>query len=457
LRLQRRISHALGDRRGNVAVTLALILPVLLTVVGGAVDFTFAIAARTSLQDAADAASVGAIATSSTAYRVASAMIVDGAVPAGVADATAIFNADTAALAGANNIQMTSTVMKSGQTITSTVTASAAYKPALLGLIGISTMPFSVTSTSVNSTPRYVDFYLLLDVSGSMGLPSTNGGETTLAAVNPDNRNLYPGGCVFACHFAGYQGYTLSRGATQVKSCPTPDTPTCIQLRLDAVGSAVNQLIQTANSSQKVANQYRIGLYPFIANLYPYFPLTAAISGSASTPLTINYAAANLATVLDTGADPVMGSGGTHFENALPQMSAAIPGGATVGTGASPTSTQPFVFFVTDGSQNNQLQAGGAWWGSNSATTLDASLCTPLKTRGIKIAVLYIPYQPIQNPTTFANSEDFYANANIPNIPAKLQACATPGFYFSANTPQDITNAMTAMFQQAVNYDRIAH
>ena len=290
-----------------------------------------------------------------------------------------------------------------------------------------------------------------------MGLPSTNSEQTRLAAIDPDDKSEYPNGCTFACHFSGYQGYTLSRNGgnaanTPVSACATAGTNACIQLRLDAVGAAVNQLIQTANSSEKVTNQYRIALYPFIAYLKTYFPLTASISGSASDPTSINYAAANLATLLDTGVDSTLGSGGTHFENALPSLNSAI---TSVGTGISTASTQPFVFLVTDGSQDNQYQWGGSWTGSNSATTLNTANCTTLKNRGIKISVLYIPYQPIQNPTTFSNSEDFYANANIPAIPASLQSCASPGFYFTANTPQDITNALTAMFNQAVAYDRI--
>ena len=51
---------------------------------------------------------------------------------------------------------------------------------------------------------------------------------------------------------------------TAVSSCPTDGTDDCIQLRLDAVGYAVNQLFVTANASMKVSNQFRIGLYPFI-------------------------------------------------------------------------------------------------------------------------------------------------------------------------------------------------
>ena len=64
------------------------------------------------------------------------------------------------------------------------------------------------------------------------------------------------------------------------------------------------------------------------------------------------------------------------------------------------------------------------------------NVCKPLKDRGITISVLYIPYQPI-NPVnaSFAGDEDDAANNNISNIPASLQACASPGFYYTANTP----------------------
>jgi hypothetical protein len=82
---------------------------------------------------------------------------------------------------------------------------------------------------------------------------------------------------------------------------------------------------------------------------------------------------------------------------------------------------------------------------------MDPTLCTPLKNRGITIAVLYIPYQPITNPNaSFANNEDGKVNAIVSTIPSKLQQCASPGFFFSAYTPSDITNAMQAMFAQSL-------
>ncbi len=82
------------------------------------------------------------------------------------------------------------------------------------------------------------------------------------------------------------------------------------------------------------------------------------------------------------------------------------------------------------------------------------SWCKPLRDRGIIISVLYIPYQTIQNPTTIFNNEDNVANANIANIPASLKDCASVNFFFTANTPADITTALAAMFNQAL---QVAH
>ncbi|MBS0530383.1 MAG: pilus assembly protein, partial [Proteobacteria bacterium] len=358
---------------------------------------------------------------------------------------------------------------------------------------------------SVAALPLYLDFYLLLDVSGSMGLPSTTAEAQRMQSINPDNYRQYPTGCTLACHFspqnsactdAGTQGYptnnyclgyAISRVSQSgyrglltsnrsnpmgvqlpssvvsglpdslystlqtVANCSTDGTDACIQLRLDAVGSAVNQLLSTAVGTEKVTNEFKVGLYPFIQYLYSYFPLTSSINGSATNSSTINYAAANLASLLDTNMNASLGSGGTHIDTALASMNGLIP---SVGNGSTWNSTLPYVFLVTDGAQDPQIKGvpNGGWSGSNHATVIDPTVsCTPLKNRGITVSVLYIPYQPISPVNaSFANDEDDAANDNIPNIPASLRNCASPGFFYTANTPADITAALNAMFNHAV-------
>ena len=130
--------------------------------------------------------------------------------------------------------------------------------------------------------------------------------------------------------------------------------------------------------------------------------------------------------------------------------------GTTVGTGngSASNNTLPYVFLITDGAQNNQTKGvpSGSWAGSNHATVINpATSCSPLKNRGIVVSVLYIPYQPISPVnSSFSGDEDDAANNNIPNIPGSLQGCASSGYFYTANTPADITAALNTMLNHAV-------
>jgi Flp pilus assembly protein TadG len=495
-----------SNSSGNLAVIFAFAMLPILSAIGSAIDYSMATRMRAKLQSAADAASVASISQKSPGYNAASLMNTDGSVGAAVTDANKIFNGNINGISGFSNLNLTTTVTKTGIQLASNVSFSADVPVTFMQVMGFQKLTVSGNSKSTASLPPYLDFYLMLDVSGSMGLPSTAAEQTRLSQINPDNFVNYPSGCTFACHFdisggcgdanqkyatgnyclgylisrvsqAGYRqiltnhanalpsyryaslpnslypntGHTGDPILTPVSNCPTDGTDACIQLRLDAVGYALTQLFIKANAAEKVPNQFRVGLYPFIQHLYAYFALTSSINGSASTSGTINFAAANLASQLDTNKNASLGSGGTHIDNAFTDINNII---TTVGTGGSATDTQPYIFLVTDGAQDPQTKGvpGGSWAGSNHATVINpTTVCTPLKNRGIIISVLYIPYQPI-NPVNaaFAGDEDDAANNNIPNIPASLQGCASPGFFFTANTPADITAALNAMFDHAL-------
>jgi Flp pilus assembly protein TadG len=535
------LSRFRHDKRANIAVTFTIALVPILTALGCAVDYSLATRLKAKLQSAADAASIAAITKNSLGYIQASSMTSDGTVTAGQTDAINVFNGNINGVTGANVAAPVATVTKTGLKLTSIVQFSAVMPTNFLQAVGFPTITVNGSSSSTASFPPYLDFYLTLDVSGSMGLPSTttpNGGEAgRMQAVNPDNFVQYPSGCTLACHFAPLKsacvdppvtspaappanppitttsytqeyntnnacmGYAYSRvnqpalkalinlasngtypkqvpglpkqmlsglpgslntdpnfGLPAVSSCPTDGTDNCIQLRLDAVGYAVNQLLAMANTKEVVTNQFRIGIFPFITDIDKnYLPLTSAITGSA-----ITNAANNLASELDTNTNATLGSGGTHIDNALHSINNLI---TSVGTGSSLTNTLPYVFLVTDGAQDNQYKdvPNGSWHGSNHATVLNdtstvtwPTICTTLKSRGIIVSVLNIPYQTI-NPvnTTFAGNEDTYANNNIPNIEKPLQDCSSPpdaggSYYYKASSPQQIQDSLKAMFNHSL-------
>ena len=520
------------DQRGNVAVIFAIACVPLISAVGCAIDYTEATRIKSKLQSAADAAAVASISQQSSGWLAASRMTGNGEVTAAETDARNIFNGNiTAATSLFNNQTVTATVTKTGANLTSLVTFTADVPVTFMKVVGFQKLTVTGSSAASASLPLYLDFYLLLDVSGSMGLPSTPAEAVRMQNINPDNYSNYPTGCTLACHSQvqnvcgnstqryptnnycmGYAYSRLSQSAlsnlinqastvsvpkqvpglpnamlpnlsanltpgaanslvtgnsrslpyslTAATSCPTDGTDACIQLRLDAVGYAVNQLLQMANTVAVVPQQFRVGIYPFIQTMDAnYAPLTSSINGSPNTAGTINYAAANLATELDTNANAALGSGGTNIAQSLGNMNTTI---VSVGNGSSASSTLPYVFLVTDGAvdpQTKQLSVSGGWAGSNHATVIASgasSPCKQLRDRGIKVSVLYIPYVPI-NPVnaSFANDEDDYANNNIANIPASLQSCASPpdssgSYFYTASSPQQIQDSLKAMFNHAL-------
>ncbi|HWX84528.1 MAG TPA: TadE/TadG family type IV pilus assembly protein [Xanthobacteraceae bacterium] len=536
-----------SNRRGNVAVITALCALPLVAAVGCVIDYTTASLVKTKLQAAADAAALATVSVNSSVVATAKTMSGNGTVSGGSTFATNFFNANLSSApqnVGYTNLTPTATVSLTGTKVTAAVSFTARVPTYFMGVMGYSTVSVNGSSTASYALPTYINFYLMLDVSGSMSFPSTAAEQSRLMAVNPDNLRPgnqnpgYPQGCQFACHFSaqgacaqtsvagpsqgpipaagtstnpgsgGYcQGFIISRlgttptsfgtpsstnnnvtngnsvnwNGTQVTSCPTAGTTSCIQLRADAVGYAVTTLLSTAAAAEQVASQYQVGLFPFIQYLYgctsvtpcsassAYFPLTTNLTATGSG--SISQAAANLASLLDTGANSNLGSGGTHFENALSSMNSAI---TSVGTGAGSSNALPYVFIITDGSQDYQTQWAGGWGSQNYSSTAavpysnssavippnsvtSTDYCTTIKNRGITIAILYIPYQPIQDPSTIWNDEDGYANNNIPHIPAALKTCASPNFFYTADTPADINSALLSMFQQAVNTAHITN
>jgi Flp pilus assembly protein TadG len=516
------------NKCGNVAVISALTAIPLLSAVGCAIDYSMASWIKMKLQAAADAATLATMSINSPAVTAAKAMTGNGTISGGSTDATNYFNANLSAAPASNGytaLTSSATVTKSSQVLTTKLTFSATVPTHFMGIVGFKNLAVGGSSSASYTMPTYINFYLLLDVSGSMSFPSTTAEQARLLAVNPDNLGEYPNGCQFACHFtsqgacaqsdqgsipatghsySGYvpnpspggycQGYTISRlgttptsftsGTTNstngssvnwtntaVASCPTAGTTSCIQLRADAVGYAVTSLLSQANSTETsdgISDQFQVALFPFIQNLCTS---SANSSNSCSVGLTssltgttITTFATNLASQLDNGVNTTLGSGGTHFENALSSINSFI---TSVGTGSSSSNALPYVFIITDGSQDYQTQSGGNWssqnWTSNttvpyanSATIIppnsedSSTYCQTMQTRGITIAILYIPYGTIVDPnSSFSNNEDGYADNNIANIPTALQDCASSNFFYTANTPADIQSALVTMFEQA--------
>ena len=428
------------DRSGNIAVLFTLASLPVLSAVGCAIDYSRATQLRSKLLAASDAASVGSLAKTAPGFLAAGSMTGDGTVPAGVTDATKLFTGNMNGVTGFTLNSLTPTMVKSGSTITSTVQFSASVPTTFLGVMGRNSITVTGTSTSTANIPLYVDFYLLLDNSPSMGVGATPADVTKMVNNTSDK-------CAFACHdyndSNNYYNLAKTLGVTT---------------RIDVLRTATQNLMDTAAATQTFSSQFRMAIYDFGASsqtigLRSLFSLSSSLS-SAKT------AAGNIDLM------GVYGNNDSFTADKDTQFSTVFPGiNNVISSPGSGTSSAPlkYLFFVSDGVAD-EANTGclKPLSGSNRCQSpLDPSLCTTIKNRGIKIAVLYTTY--LQLPTNAwymkwidpFNTGPFGPSPNS-EIAKNMASCASTGLYFEVSPTQGISAAMDALFRKAIADARIA-
>lgn len=440
--------------RGSTLIIFTLALPVLLLMVAGAIDFGRAVQLRVELQDAVDAASVGLVDVGSPAYKAAIAMTSDGTVTNTITQAQAqkMFTADFSSSSAVSALSLTATVTKSGMAVNSSVIASAKYNTLMLGLLSpsFSQIPLSIRATSTSSIPPYIDFYLLLDNTPSMGLAATSAGMTWMQTHTPSSvsAGVAEANCSFACHEMdlptskkkGIDYYTLARNNQ-------------ITLRIDVVRQATQQLMTTAQSTETLSNQYRMAIYDFGVNASqvtggnpPANPVTALSPDLAATAK--NAAAVDLMIVPSQSYN---NDEDTNLQSVLSDMNSRIPAPGNGGTANTP---QKVLFFVTDGLNDgydcNYSDGGNC----RRIRPLDPAVCQTMKSRGVQIAILYTTYIPPQN-NGFTQQYVTPLISPTDKVQAALQTCASSGLFYAVAPDQDLSAAMNALFKKVVAVQRI--
>ncbi|MGY3485759.1 Flp pilus assembly protein TadG [Bradyrhizobium sp. USDA 4011] len=445
--LLRTVSRFRRDRSGNIAMIFGLALLPLMVAVGCAVDYSCANQIRSKLISAADAASVGSVAKASPGFIAAGAMTSDGEISAGEADARKIFNGNVLNQNGFTLTSVTPTMTKSGGTITSTVQFTADVPTMFLGVLGRSKVSVSGTSTSTANMPLYIDFYLLLDNSPSMGVGATPTDVAKLVTATTGNSFKPNDQCAFACHDYNdpnnYYNLAKSLGVTT---------------RIDVLRSATQQLMDTAAATQTYSSQFRMAIYDFGASSKTYglrslFSLSSSLSSAKS-------AAGNIDLMGVYGNnDAYTADKDSQFTTIFPQINNAI---ANPGAGTS-SAPLKYLFFVSDGvaDEPNSSCLKPITGSNRCQSPINPALCDAIKKRNIKIAVLYTTYLQLQTNNWYMTWIDPFNQGPFgpsPNsqIAQNMQACASPGFYFEVSPTQGIADAMNALFKKAVADARIS-
>ena len=445
------------DERGVSAMIFALFLPVLMLLIGGAIDFSRLLQLRMELQDACDSASVGAVGVNSSAFQAGIAMSGNGPIAIGSTQAKAIFNSNMPANIDLSGTVFTASVSKTNTVITSVSSVKSSYKSTILGLFvpALANIPINITSTSSATVPPYINFYLLLDNTPSMGLGATPADITALQ--NATNSSIYGGdaNCAFACHEldmpqsgTGEDFYDLARDKN-------------ITLRIDVVRQATQNLMTTATNTETLPKQFGMAIYDFgtDATLISATAPTAYQVSALTTNLTTAATNAGTIDLMTVPAQNYNNDEQTNSTSVLAGMNSIIP---TNGSGMTAASPEEVLFMVTDG-VNDGYGAGYNNGASNRRITpFDTTSCTTLKNRGVRIAVLYTTYQPVPANSFFVSWVQQYLPILQSNgtssegaVATALQSCATSGLYFEVSPTQGISAAMSALFQKVVSVVRI--
>jgi len=426
-----------SDGRGSVAMIFGLALIPMFMMMGAAVDYTKAVTVRSRLNHLADRAALAAV---KAAAQKESDCIANPSgnnvsnfqgcgksdiINAGTAAASQYMNADpvfqnagqqpTIGLSGANG------------SWSATVTYSANVPAAVTKLMGVPTIPVngSVTSNIALGTNVYLNFYLLLDRSMSMGIGATSDDISRLQALT---------GCAFACHSSSYESQYYDQPKAQG-----------IRFRIDDLRDATGALVAQAKltASANARDHIQMGAYAFDHRVSSLVEMTSDLSAVATAVKALD---------LPTSDD------GTQAADALSWLvTNKIKGG---GTGLSSATPLEIAFLVTDGVEdgiytgwNRMVGPTGLplpWWPSwmtKAATSaFPVAACDALKSKGVIVAVVYTTYVPFTGTVQY----DKLIGPFAPNISPNLQSCASSGYFFTASAPGDITRGMQSLFNKAL-------
>jgi Flp pilus assembly protein TadG len=483
----RKFSRFLLSSSGNIAAMAALMIPPIVLAMGAGLDYIAAAGREERLNGIADAAALAA---------VTPAMMLQDDTTA-TTTAMNLFNSQSSVIGSIGTVTPTINIV---DTVTATNiirTATVSYRSTshnvFAGVIGMPTMGITGISVAKSSLSPRTNFYLMIDTSPSMEIPSTTAGINTMVS----NTTAGQGGCAFACHetdtnaatddglynpanivcTGAENGATNTYGYSNVNpSFPTVGTHSSIAygaednyalarclditMRIDLVNAAVQNLMTTAPATATANNTvYKIALYTIDLALNQLYPVNTSnpVTGPPISPAQLapdaNFTAAQAAAgtisplTIYKNNNPTSSYGNSDEDSwldmGLQQLNSIMP---DPGNGSStPGDTPKEVLFIISDALGDYDNGGRVYPPIDSTT----NWCSTIKNRKIRIAVLYLTYNPLP-PTSADAWYTTYISPVQANIGPAALACASPGLYFEVDTNGDINGALQALFQKTV-------
>ena len=436
------------DRRGATLVIVAFAIMPLTIAVGMAIDYARAARLQTRLNAVADAAALSAVTTPMMSRTSAEACVKSRLMFTSQATGQDSLNLNTL-----DPAQLNTTVTDNASSVpcspasnpimtsyqrTATVTWKGTANNMFGGILGMRTTPIGGVSTAQAAIAPNIDFYVMLDTSGSMAFPSTSDGITLLRSKT--------GGCAFACHSTN--DATAKNKAGNYTDFYGVATSYGIPLRVDEAKKAVSDMMTLAQNTQSDNKaQYRAALATF-----------AAADSRANNKFTMRQSITTNLSSVSTAASQAATS--LYYKNSCPTKSycnddtdtatsdafnrinqaMTAPGNGTKNPSDKP---QAILILITDG-MRDETRANG-----RPEVAIDPAWCTTVKNRNIGIAILYTEY--LKSSMDGDSWSQSFVVPYLSQIEPALKSCVSrPEYYTKVTTDDDISDALANLFRTLV-------
>lgn len=395
--LWRRAAAWIVDRRGNVGVMAAALIPAMVLLIGAAVDYSRAEQIREKMQHAVDSAVLA----------VANNQLLEGKNEE--AQVKPFLDAN---LSNIGDFKVTNVYVEQDGDGYALVRVTGEAKNHFLGTIGQENFTLVTEAIARYQRERDLEISVLIDNSPSMLIGAT---EQTIKDMEKDF------GCAFACHYGNGKSY---------KDAKTKG----YELRLDAAKDAVNRAFKIAKESD-FAQAGDIYFDVSIFNVDTEFVArgeAATLLGSAGDKV--------------RAIEPVPQPKNNKYEVTNGKKSIASATTSAKSRKTKYADRQHFFLIITDGVADYRE-------GSRKIEPIYGKNCDDLKNAGIRVGVIYTTY--FQLP-----SNNFWKKKVKPfdsQIGPEMQKCASPGWYFEAQYAEDIDRAFDTLMSMAIPRPRLTN
>jgi Flp pilus assembly protein TadG len=415
-------------RAGAIALGFGLALIPLMIMGGVVIDYYNISRVRTAAQGAIDSAALSGSSTATQKLKAGGTAA--AAKTAGDAAAAAAFAAAIANLPVAAGSSFSAGGTVNATTATYASTATLTVKTNIMKMVGFTSVSLHMSSTASASTGvKYIDVYVMVDISGSMMLGST---QADIDALNAKF------GCALACH----DGATNVWNGTSWGDAYQWAIKNGVTLRYQVLYDGVTNLVNYINSVDSNHTRVRLALYSFDQSLNKVVSLSSSLSNIAN-----KYPA--------PAVDNSDTDGATLFNENIGTVISDIGAG---GDGSSASHRAKLLILATDGVEDPGRQWTYNTWLQANVKGFDTTFCTTLKGNNVKIGIINTPYLPMTYDWGYnatLGQPGTIGATRVDDIAPNFQQCAGDLFVRSSDSTT-IKNAFTAIFQSFNNL-RLTH